>query len=132
MEINELLQTIFQLVIIPLLTVLVSYAVKWINAQAEKIKLNAQDELVSKYINMLNQTITSAVIAVNQTYVDALKDQDAFTPEAQRTAFERVYNMVIATLTEEAQYYLTEFIGDLQTYITAQIEATVKANKKVK
>ena len=132
MELNELLQTIFQVVIIPLLTVLTGYAVKWINAKANEIKSNTENEYAQKYITMLNDTITSAVIAVNQTYVDALKQQNAFTKEAQEEAFKRVYETVMATLTEEADKYLEAIIGDLNAYITTKIEEAVKENKLVK
>ena len=129
MNVNELLQTIFQVVIIPLLTVLTGYAVKWINAKANEIKANTDNEYAQKYITMLNDTITSTVIAVNQTYVDALKDKDAFTKEAQEEAFKRVYTAVMASLTEEADYYLSQIIGDLNEYITNKIEEQVKLNK---
>lgn len=129
MNVNELLQTIFQVVIIPLLTVLTGYAVKWINAKANEIKASTENEYAQKYITMLNDTITSTVIAVNQTYVDALKDKDAFTKEAQEEAFKRVYTAVMASLTEEADYYLSQIIGDLNEYITNKIEEQVKLNK---
>ena len=131
-NINEMLQTIFQVVIIPLLTVLTGYAVKWINAKANEIKAKQKNEYVQKYVTMLNETITSAVIAVNQTYVDALKEKNAFTKEAQEEAFKRVYETVILTLTEEADVYLNEAIGDLNAYITTKIEEAVKENKLIK
>ena len=132
MEINELLKTITQTVLIPLLIALVGYAVKWLNAKANDLKANTQNEYAQKYIDMLNDTITSAVIAVNQTYVDALKDQNAFTKEAQEEAFKRVYETVMLSLTEEADKYLSEIIGDLNAYITTKIEEQVKLNKKPK
>jgi len=36
---------------------------------------------------MLNKTIATTVTAVNQTYVDDLKNKNAFTVEAQKEAF---------------------------------------------
>ena len=132
MEYNELLTTITQTIIIPLLIALVGYAVKWINARANEIKANTDNAYVQKYVEMLRETITTNVIAVNQTYVDALKEQNAFTKEAQEEAFKRVYEAVMTSLTEEAYMYLDSIIGDLQEYITAEIEATVKEYKLVK
>ena len=131
MELQELLRTIFQVVIIPLLTVLTGYAVKWINAKANEIKATTKNEYAQKYITMLNDTITAAVIAVNQTYVDALKEKDAFDKQAQEEAFKRVYETVILSLTEEANLYLAEIIGDLNAYISTKIEEAVKINKSV-
>ena len=130
MELNELLIQITRMVIIPLLIALSAYAVKWINARAEEIKANTKNEYTQKYIEMLNNTITSTVIAINQTYVDALKEKNAFDKDAQEEAFNRVYNMVKETLTEEANKYLNEAIEDLNTYITIKIEEAVRENKK--
>lgn len=132
MEINELLTTITQTVLIPLVIALAGYAIKWINAKANNLKANTKNEYAQKYITMLNDTITSAVIAVNQTYVDALKEKNAFDKAAQEEAFKRVYETVMLTLTEEADKYLEEIIGDLNAYITAKIEEAVKENKLIK
>lgn len=132
MELKELLTTITQTVLIPLLIALVGYAVKWLNAKANEIKTKTKDETVQKYISMLNDTIVSAVIAVNQTYVDALKEKNAFDVEAQKEAFNRVYETIIATMTEEADKYLSEAIGDLDEYIKTKIEEAVKEHKLIK
>lgn len=129
MELNEMLATIFQVIIIPLLTVLTGYLIKWINAKANDIKNIIKDERIQKYITMLDKTITSAVVAVNQTYVDSLKQQGAFDKEAQLIAFNKVYETVMLSLTEEANFYLEEIIGDLNTYITNKIEEEVNIHK---
>ena len=78
---------------------------------------------------MLDKTITSAVIAVNQTYVESLKQQNAFDKEAQIIAFNKVYETVLLSMTEEANMYLEEIIGDLSTYITNKIEEEVNIHK---
>lgn len=132
MELNELISTIFQIVIIPLLTILTSFAVKWVNAKAAELKATTDNTYTQKYISMLQDTITKTVIAVNQTYVDNLKQQQAFDKAAQEEAFKRVYETVMLSLTEEAYDYLNSAIGDLQEYITAQIEAAVKEHKLIK
>lgn len=132
MTTNELISTIFQVVILPLLTVLTGYAVKWVNAKAKELKATTDNVYTHKYIEMLQDTIVKTVIAVNQTYVDTLKQQGSFDKAAQEEAFKRVYETVLLSLNEEAYEYLNNIFGDLQTYITAQIEATVKEHKMVK
>lgn len=131
MEYKEILQTVFQLVIIPLLTVLTGYAVKWINAKANEIKANINNAYIQKYLTMLDDTITSAVIAINQTYVDALKKENKFDLEAQGKAFKMAYETVALSLTEEAKKYLQEVVGDLNSYIVTKIEEQVKISKKI-
>lgn len=132
MTTNELISTIFQVVILPLLTVLTGYAVKWVNAKAKELKATTDNVYTHKYIEMLQDTIIKTVIAVNQTYVDALKQQGSFDKAAQEEAFKRVYETVLLSLNEEAYEYLNNIFGDLQTYITTQIEAAVKEYKIIK
>jgi hypothetical protein len=78
---------------------------------------------------MLSDTVCDCVVATNQTYVEALKNKNAFDAEAQKVAFEMTYNAVINVLSAEAKDYLTNIYGDLSTYITNMIEAEVNRNK---
>ena len=128
-EILTLLGQIFEVCIIPLLGVLVPFVIKWIRTKTVTLAENANNETAKKYIRMLTDTVTNAVIAVNQTYVDALKGKNAFTAEAQQEAFTMAYTAVLNNLTDEAQTYLNEIYGDLESYIKVLIEAKVRENK---
>ena len=81
---------------------------------------------------MLAVTIENCVIATNQTYVEALKAAGKFDAEAQKTAFNMTKNAVMAILSDEAKKYLETAVGDLNEYITQQIEAAVNVNKPPK
>lgn len=129
MEWLELLNDIFQVCIIPLLGVLTAFAVKFIQAKAAEIATNQENAIASKYVTLLGETITDCVVATNQTYVDALKEQNAFDKEAQLVAFKMTYEAVMAVLSKEAVEYLTHIYGDLSAYINARIEAEVRAHK---
>lgn len=128
----EMLQQIFQVCIIPLLGVLTTYLVMFIKNKSAALQEQTDNELYKKYIALLDETITKCVIATNQTYVEALKNKNAFDPEAQKKAFEMTYQSVLAILSKDAQEYLTEAVGDLNAYIVKSIEAQVNANKAVK
>ena len=125
----ELLQQIFEVCIIPLLAVLTGFIVAFIKKKTVEIQETTDNELYKKYIGMLRDTVVSCVIATNQTYVEALKNQNAFTKEAQEQAFKMCYDAIMNILTDEAKSYLTNVIGDLEEYITKLIEAQVKLNK---
>ena len=129
MEYLEVLNQIFQLCIIPLLVALTAFAVRWINAKSEEIKTQTDNELYQKYIEMLTKTITDCVIATNQTYVDALKNKNAFDKEAQIEAFRITYESVLNILSEDAKEYLKQALGDFEGYVIQKIEAEVNANK---
>lgn len=128
----EMLQQIFQVCIIPLLGVLTTYLVMFIKNKSAALQEQTDNELYKKYIALLDETITKCVIATNQTYVEALKNKNAFDLEAQKKAFEMTYQSVLAILSKDAQEYLQEAVGDLNAYIIKSIEAQVNANKIVK
>lgn len=129
---QDLINQIFQLCIIPLLGVLTGFFVKWVNAKSKEIQTNNDDVLGNKYIQMLTDTITTCVIATNQTYVEALKQQGKFDAEAQKEAFKRTTEAVLEVLSEDAKKYLTEAYGDLYRYIDEKVEATVNETKTTK
>jgi hypothetical protein len=132
MENNQWLDLLFQILevcIIPLLGVLTAFLVKFIKAKSNEITTKVDNDIADKYISMLADTISACVIATNQTYVEALKKDNAFTKEAQEEAFKMTYEAIMLILTEDAVTYLTNIYGDLSAYITAQIEAEVNKSK---
>lgn len=126
----QMISEIINVCIIPLLGVLVTYLVKYINSKSKELESQVDNETAKKYINMLTKTITDCVIATNQTYVETLKAQGKFDAEAQKKAFDMTLSAVQGLLTKEAKTYLAELYGDLDAYITTQIEAAVNKNKK--
>lgn len=131
MEWLPLLYEILQVCVIPLLGVLTAYLVKFINMKSVEIQANVDNDMADKYIAMVADTVSACVIATNQTYVEALKKNNAFTAEAQKEAFNLTYNAVMAILTNEAKEYLAEIYGDVAAYITNKIEAEVNISKIV-
>jgi hypothetical protein len=125
----ELLYKILEVCLIPLLGVATTFLIKWLNTKKEEILIKIDNEIADKYVAMLFETISTCVSATTQTYVDALKKEGKFDAEAQKIAFEKTYEAVLSTLTDEAKEYLAALYGDLQSFLTARIEAEVKAQK---
>ena len=125
----NLLYQILEVCIIPLLGILTAYFLKFINIKSSEIQNKVKNDNADKYIAMVADTVSACVIATNQTYVEALKKQNAFTVEAQKEAFKITYDAVMAILTDEAKTYLTEIYGDMSAYITTKIEAEVNMSK---
>lgn len=130
MEYNELMKQIFEICLFPLLGILTTFLIIFISKKAQEIKIKVDNDLYNKYIDMLQQTIINCVVATNQTYVNALKAEGKFDSEAQKIAFQKTYDAVLAILSDDAKTYLNEAIGDLQTYIINQIETEVNFNKE--
>lgn len=133
-----LLSSVFEVCIIPLLGVLTAFIVAFLKAKKEEIlagieanKTQEEKELATKYLNMVEETVTNCVIATNQTYVDSLKAEGKFDAEAQKIAFEKTLNAVLAILSEDAKQYLTQIFGDLNIFLSNLIESQVNINKNI-
>lgn len=129
MDYAELIITIFQICIIPLLGVLTTFLVKWLQIKSSELQIKMDNDVANKYMDMLTNTITECVLATNQTYVEVLKRQNKFDLEAQRIAFDKTSEAVMAILTEDAKKYLESAVGDLELFIRQKIEAEVNLNK---
>ena len=129
MEITELVKQIFEVCLFPLLGVLTTFLILFINKKSQELKAATDNELYHKYIDMLEQTVVNCVIATNQTYVDSLKKQGKFDKEAQLEAFNRTYNQIMLILADDAKVYLESAVGDLNAYVTNMIETQVKLNR---
>lgn len=126
---ENILSTVFTLVIIPILGILTKYVVAWLAAKAEEIKEQSEDALYWKYIDMLKTTVTQCVLTTQQTYVSTLKAEGKFDLEAQKKAFDQTFKAIKDLLTAEAIDYLSTIIPDLDDYITKLIESQVYMNK---
>ena len=125
----EILTLLLEIVIIPLLGALTVYLVTLLKAKTKEITDKIENDKADKYIYMLSNTVTKCVTATNQTYVDSLKKDNAFTKEAQQKALKMTADAVLAILSDEAKTYLPTIVGDLNTYILTQIESEVNRLK---
>lgn len=126
----DILGKVFELLILPAITVAAGYFVTWLKAKKEELKAKLKNETANKYIYMLDKTISECVLATSQTYVDSLKKAGSFDAEAQKQAFKLTYDAVMGILTDDAKEILGEAVTDLGAYVSTKIEAAVNTNKK--
>ena len=124
-----ILYTILRVCIIPLLGYATTRLIKFLQAKEKEVTAAVESDIADKYILMLSETIQECVTATTQTYVESLKKSGKFDAEAQKIAFNKTYEAIMAILSEDAKEYLTTMYGDLQVYITNRIEAEVKLQK---
>lgn len=129
MDWTNTIQTLFTVVIIPLLCILTKYAVAYLSTKCDELRDKNSNELFNKYLTMLQNTVTDCVLTTTQTYVTSLKNQNAFDKEAQINAFNKTKDAVLAILTEDAKEYLTNALGDFDTYLETLIESQVLLSK---
>lgn len=112
-----------------ILSALLAYVVIYINKKKKELINGAQSELEVKYLDMICETILDCVIATNQTYVESLKKEGAFTKESQEIAFNRTVNAVMDILSDDCVEYLKNITTDVDEWLKIKIEAMVNQCK---
>ncbi|MGP1568485.1 MAG: hypothetical protein ACTTHM_07190 [Peptoanaerobacter stomatis] len=123
------LQTILIQLLIAILPILSAFIIRLLNLKSNEIKQLTKNKLLDKYIDYAADIIKKVVIAVNQTYVDKLKEHKIFTEEKQKQAFKLAKDKILSILTEDVKKAILLLYGDLNSFLDAQIEATVKELK---
>ncbi|MGP1412211.1 MAG: hypothetical protein ACTTKD_10310 [Peptoanaerobacter stomatis] len=119
------IQTVLVQLLIAIIPILSAFIVRLLNLKSNEIKQITKNNIFDKYIDYAADIIKKSVIAVNQTFVEKLKEQNTFTPEKQKEAFELAKKKILSMLNEDSKKALKSIYGDLNTFLDAQIEATV-------
>ena len=105
-------------IILPLISFLGIKLSQWLST---KIKGEKAQALFTKAIGI----VTNAVQVTFQTYVESLKNSGSFGREEQAIAFDKAKAIITSELTEELKTFIAQNYGDLQKWITNQIEASI-------
>lgn len=115
-------------IIVPVLLAVSGFIIAWLQAKTKQINTDNKNEKLAKYINMAEGIITSSVLSITQTYVDAAKKNGLWDATSRKTAFEMACVNVRNLMTKEMQNVLSEAYADLNGWIKTKIEENVKLN----
>ncbi len=123
---NDILINIISVLVTAVILPLISFAgtklISWLNA---KVK----DENAKMQLTVATNIVTNAVLTVFQTYVDSLKESGTFNAQAQSTALLKAKEIALSQMTAEVKEYIIKNYGDIENWLTTQIEATIKLIK---
>lgn len=125
----NILDQIFDVCLIPLLGFATTALICFVQQKIAEGKAKTESEMADKYLGLLETTIIDCIRATNQTYVNALKDKNAFDVEAQKEALKLTTDAVLKILSEDAKKCLAHFVGDLDEIIKEKIEANIEKVK---
>ena len=115
-------QTVLLSVVSIVLTALVTWAserlISYLNTKISNAKY-------AKYLTDSVTIVMGAVKSTYQTYVEALKEKDMFTEEAQKEALTRATTLAMSQLSQELQTFITTNFGDLEGWIQNAIESSL-------
>ena len=123
---NEIILNIISVVVTAVILPLISYAgARIIACLNAKIK----DENAKQQLTVATDIVMNAVRSVFQTYVETLKKNGTFDKESQKVALIKAKDDALAQMSDEIKDYITKNYGDLETWITTQIESTINILK---
>ena len=135
----ELLKEILQIVVFTIITgcgvVVVRKILEFINGKIDQLQANtklAEYEKLNKAIDQAQETIYTIVSAVNQTFVDSLKQSGRFDKDSAMAAKQIATDKANAMLTDEAIKAITQIKGDVDVFLDTTIESAVNQLKNNK
>lgn len=128
---KDIVLVFLQTVIVSGVSVLAKYGVDALIAAKDRINDKSQSEHIDNIIERVGTLVIDVVTETTQTYVDALKKDGKFNKEEQESAFKMSYDKVVEMMNDEYKDIIVTVFGNLQGYLTTQIENAVVLNKKV-
>lgn len=122
---TETMNVVITSIIIPVLVALVALFVQYTAAKAAELKVKLHNEEVSKYVDIAEDAVVTAVGATAQVLVDALKDladngQLNDTQKAQ--AFAEARNRALAIMGLAGREAVKELYGSFDDWISNKID----------
>lgn len=118
-----------QAVIIAAVPTVTVFLCGFLNKKKEEIKQNMTSETQKRLLDEAMEAVTTAVIKTNQTYVDTLKKNGAFSVESQKKAFEKSMQTAVEIMSQEAKDFISATYGYFDKWLSARIEAAVNTVK---
>lgn len=123
---NEILINVISAVVTTVLLPLITWAgTKLIQYIGSKVK----NEKAATFLSVATDIVLNAVRSVFQTYVESLKANGSFNKEAQYTALCKAKDIALAQLGEDVKEFITKTYGNLDGWLTNQIESTINLLK---
>lgn len=127
----EILEKILSAVLIATLPIMTGFFCDFLRKLAQEAKVCAKTEQIQALIEEIDKAVETAVIYVNQTFVDELKKANTFAedPEYAHEAFRTAYSTTLEILSEDAQNFIEKTFGNIEDYLAVKIEESVHNEK---
>lgn len=133
MEFTEMLNYILYIVLTVIMPVVAKYVVDLIKTKIREsniIEETTKNENISNLIKDALENVMDAVLYVNQTFVDGLKNKGEFTEDAWEDAKTKAYNAALETISEESKNAIIMMYGSFDKWLQLKIESSVNIAKK--
>lgn len=118
MDIQTILLSALSVVIMALVTWGTERLIALINTKLKNTKY-------AKYLTDSVDIVSRAVKTTYQTYVEALKDKNMFTGDAQVEALNKAKDIAVSQLSAEMKTFIESNFGDVEKWLTSTIESVI-------
>ena len=120
---NQIIINVLTYLFIALIGGALTFIIRWLNKEIK-------NDFVSSVLDEIERAVNDAVLYVNQTYVDDLKEIDSFTDLDKKNALNMAVNAAITGLSNRAFTYINKNYDSIQGLLETKIEAAIKNFKK--
>lgn len=135
MDTEKILNEIVTLLIIPILPAVSTFIIAWFKAKTDEIRNRIQNDTIAQYIDILDFTVESVVMALNQTTVEGMKNASKdgkLTKEEAILIKQQAMNEVYKVLGSTGKATLSQVFENLDALISNKIEALISSTKTQK
>lgn len=118
----NIISAVVTTVLLPLFT--------WVGTKLiQYISTKVKNEKAATLLSTATTVVLNAVRSVFQTYVESLKLSGSFGPDAQVEALKKAKDIALSQLGEDVKEYITTNFGNLDGWLTNQIESSINLLK---
>lgn len=115
-----------QTILLSALSVVITAIVTWGTERLiALINTKLKNTKYAKYLTDSVDIVSRAVKTTYQTYVEALKDKNMFTEDAQLEALNKAKDIAMAQLSGEMKEFIESNFGDIEKWLTSTIESVI-------
>lgn len=128
---NEIIASVITAVLLAGITIVFNKVTKWINTVIEERELQIDTQRVNALMGSFKTTLTQAIIATNQTYVNDLKAKGKFDSEAATEAMRKTVEYCMTMMASDVITYLEDTYThtNIDELIIATAETIIGASK---
>ena len=120
-----MLETTLNSVLVAAVPVVIAALITALKNWLAYLQAKTNDDLAKRYLSEFDSLVVTAVTKVSQTYVKAMKEQDKFTLENQKEAFQKAKNAVLVALSPSATDFIKSAYSNFDELLGMKIEEAV-------
>lgn len=123
---TQIIIALIQFMLVPVLLWVAKQAVVYFKTRTNTLVNEDARARALHFLDLAATAIQTAVAETGQTFVDSIKGTTGWDSATMQKAFIQSRDRAIQIMGEAVYYGLSEAVGDVNAWITAQIEATVR------